>query len=134
MAFKLTCKPCSYKRISQYFKKSSHKGIDLVNSKGTKIRAAAAGTVVAAGWSPWDSKNRSYGYQVAIYHGNGNYTNYAHMNKKLKVKVGKKVKSGTVIGLMDSTGNSTGVHLHFEVHKGKKWNRVDPLPYIKKIK
>ena len=73
--------------------------------------------------------DKSYGNMVAIYHGNGNYTNYAHLSK-IKVRAGQKVKAGQLIGLCGSTGRSTGPHLHFEVHLGRKWNRVDPKPYI----
>lgn len=126
MAFKFSCKPCTYTKISQKYSYSRHRGIDLVNKKGTAIYAVASGTVVASSYGAWD---KSYGKMVAIRHSNGTYTNYAHLNK-IRVKVGQKVSAGTRIGDMGTTGNSTGVHLHFEVHLGKKWNRVDPLPYI----
>lgn len=122
---KFECKPLkSWTRISQLFS-SRHKGIDLAAPKGTPIYAAADGKVVAAGDGVWDD---SYGLHVAIQHGS-DYTNYAHMSE-INVKAGQTVKAGQKIGEVGSTGNSTGNHLHFEVHDGKKWNRVNPKPYI----
>lgn len=123
----LTNKPIRIDRISQPFK-STHKGIDLVDKRGTKapVYATADGVVVAASNGAWDW---SYGNMVAIYHGSGNYTNHAHLSS-IKVKVGKKVKAGDLIGYQGSTGRSTGNHLHFEIHLGKKWDRVNPEPYL----
>jgi co-chaperonin GroES (HSP10) len=120
-------KPIKYKRISQYYKAKTHKGIDLAAPTGTSVYATCDGTVVAAKYGAWDS---SYGNMVAIYHGNGDYTNHAHLSK-IKVKVGQKVTAGQLIGLCGSTGHSTGPHVHFEVHKGRKWNRVNPWPYLR---
>lgn len=122
---KLKTKPMKWKRISQPFIAGKHRGIDLAAPTGTKVVAAQEGIVVAASYGAWD---KSYGNHVAIFH-NGGYTNYAHMSK-IKTRVGRKVKAGQVIGLCGSTGNSSGPHLHFEVHEGRKWNRVDPWPYI----
>lgn len=122
-------KPCVYTGISQPYKAGKHRGIDLVNHKTyakTPIRATAAGVVVAASTGAWD---KSYGRMVAIYHGNGNYTNHAHLSK-ISVKVGQKVTPGQQLGLMGTSGNSTGIHLHYEIHLGKKWNRVNPKPYM----
>lgn len=115
----------NWKRISQTYK-ARHKGMDFAAPTGTPVYAVADGKVVACSTGAWDW---SYGKMVAIYHGSGNYTNYAHLSK-IKVRLGQKVKAGQIIGLCGSTGNSTGPHLHFEVHKGKKWNRVNPKPYI----
>lgn len=132
MTLKLKSKPCQYTRISQPYKPGKHKGIDLVNHKTyakTPIVATADGVVVAASRGAWD---KSYGNMVALYHGNGNYTNYAHLSK-ISVKVGQKVTANQQLGLMGTTGNSTGIHLHYEVHNGKKWNRVDPEPYMDKV-
>ena len=121
---KLNRKPCSYTRISQKFS-SKHKGIDLVNVKGTPVYATYDGTVVAASYGAWDS---SYGNMVAIKHSWG-YTNHAHLSK-INVKNGAKVKAGTKIGEIGSTGNSTGNHLHFEVHIPNKWYRKNPENYF----
>lgn len=122
-------KPIKWQRVSQPFKADKHKGIDLAAPNGTPVYAVADGVVVAAGNSPWDSKG-SYGYEVAISHGDGVYTNYAHLKKgSICVAVGAKVKAGQKIALSNNTGTSSGPHLHFELHLGK-WNRVDPWPYI----
>ena len=129
MSLILKNKPCEYTGISQPYKPGKHRGIDLVNHKlysKTPIRATADGVVVAASKGAWD---KSYGNMVAVYHGDGNYTNHAHLSK-ISVKVGQKVKAGDLLGYMGTTGNSTGIHLHFEVHLGKKWNRVDPKPFM----
>ena len=126
MAFSLSNKPMAWKRISQPYKKNRHKGIDLAAPTGTPVYATANGTVVAASKGAW---HWSYGNMVAIYHGNGNYTNHAHLSK-IKVHTGQKVKAGQLIGYCGSTGRSTGPHLHFEIHLGRKWNRVNPKPYL----
>lgn len=96
-----------------------HKGIDIAGS-GT-IKAADNGRVVAAGW------DGDYGNAVTIDHGNGMQTVYGHM-RSIKVKVGDVVAQGQGIGVMGSTGDSTGVHLHFEVRvNGRPQN---PLRYL----
>lgn len=124
--FKLKCVPMKWKRISQPFRKGKHGGIDLAAPTGTPVYATQDGTIVSAKYGGWD---KSYGRMVAIYHGHGTYTNHAHLSK-IKVKVGQKVKAGTLIGLCGSSGNSSGPHLHYEIHLGKKWNRIDPKPYL----
>jgi len=101
---------------------SKHKGIDLVSSNKT-IYAADNGTVTYSGWKS------GYGNCIVIDHGNGYETLYAHMSK-LYVTKGKKVAKGDKIGYMGNTGNSTGEHLHFEVHKGGK--AVNPLQFLNK--
>lgn len=117
--------PIKYKRISQKFT-ARHKGIDLAASKGTPIYAVAPGTVVVAGYGVWSN---SYGNHVVIKHDFG-FTNYAHLST-INVKKGQTVSAGQIVGACGSTGNSTGNHLHFEVHYKAKWNRVDPLPFFK---
>jgi murein DD-endopeptidase MepM/ murein hydrolase activator NlpD len=101
-----------------------HAGIDLAQPAGTKIHAAGAGTVVAAGWV-----YAGYGISVVIDHGNGFLTHYAHQSRTT-VQVGERVSAGQVIGYEGSTGDSTGPHLHFEVHKGL-WNQIDPAPWMR---
>ena len=85
-----------------------HTGLDIANSKGTPIKAAAAGVVTYAGYKG------SYGYMVVISHGNGVETYYAHCSR-LYVSAGDTVSQGAVIAAVGSTGNSTGPHLHLEV-------------------
>ena len=102
---------------------SSHTGIDMACPTGTPIRAAMSGTVVYAGWS------NVFGNYVIINHGNGYQTLYGHMSKII-AKKGQSVDSSTKIGLVGSTGYSTGPHLHFTVYKNGKL--VDPLTLLKK--
>jgi murein DD-endopeptidase MepM/ murein hydrolase activator NlpD len=86
-----------------------HNGIDLAAPTGTKIYAADGGKVVSAGWAG------SLGYTVKIDHGANRQTVYGHCSK-LFVKAGDKVYQGQHIANVGNTGNSTGSHLHFEVH------------------
>lgn len=87
-----------------------HNGLDFADSVGTPIYAAADGKIVGVG----DNRKYAYGKWVAIDHGNGLTTLYGHMSKQ-KVSKGQKVKQGELIGLMGSTGYSTGSHVHFTV-------------------
>ena len=100
---------------------SNHKGIDIAVAANTEIVAADGGKVSSAGY------NSGYGYYVKVYHGNGRYTMYAHLNGYYKDK-GMAVAKGEAIGLSGSTGVSTGPHLHFEVIENGV--NVDPLPYL----
>lgn len=89
---------------------SSHKGIDIGAAKGTKIKAAASGTVVTSSYG----YNGGYGNYVVISHGNGIETAYGHCSE-LYVKVGQKVSQGDVIAAVGNTGRSYGNHLHLEI-------------------
>ncbi|MDW5324504.1 M23 family metallopeptidase [Plantactinospora sp. KLBMP9567] len=101
-----------------------HAGIDLAMPADTPIQAAGAGTVVDAGWA-----FAGYGISVVVDHGNGWLTHYAHQSRTV-VSVGQRVKPGQVIGYEGATGDTTGPHLHFEVHNGL-WNQVDPAPWMR---
>jgi murein DD-endopeptidase MepM/ murein hydrolase activator NlpD len=98
-----------------------HEGLDIAGSSGTPIAAAAGGTVISAGWSG------GYGNLVVVDHGNGLSTAYGHMSS-IAVSSGQSVAQGTVLGGMGTTGNSTGVHLHFEVRVNG--SPTDPLGYL----
>lgn len=98
-----------------------HRGIDMAAPVGTPVQAVATGTVITA------KRDRSYGEFVVIDHHNGYRTLYAH-NSKLLVRAGDRVKVGQQIAKVGSTGQSTGPHLHFEIHRDGK--RVDPSPYL----
>ena len=110
-------------KISQRFT-WYHRAIDIANSIGTPILAADAGKVIVAGWPD----NVGYGNRVIIDHGNGFVTLYGHMSKVL-VDVGQTVQRGGTIGLIGSTGRSTGPHCHFEIRVSGKTQ--DPLTYLK---
>lgn len=97
--------------ISQGFR-FYHKAIDISNKGGGTVLAADSGQVVVAGWPD----NYGYGNRVMIDHGNGFVTLYAHM-ARIDVVANQTVKRGDSIGLMGSTGRSTGTHLHFEIRK-----------------
>jgi murein DD-endopeptidase MepM/ murein hydrolase activator NlpD len=98
------------KRIIRRFL-GSHKGVDLSAPKGTDIFAALDGQVVASGMQ------KQYGNFVAIDHGNGVVTLYAHCNRNF-VEAGEIVRRGQKIAEVGRTGNATGPHLHFELRKG----------------
>lgn len=86
-----------------------HPGVDLAGRLGDPVYAADAGTVVYAGWS-----TVGYGNLIVLDHGNGYQTYYAHLSAIL-VGCGQQVAKGATIGLVGSTGRSTGPHLHFEI-------------------
>jgi murein DD-endopeptidase MepM/ murein hydrolase activator NlpD len=98
-----------------------HEGIDIGCGYGSSNRAAAAGTVIYAGWMG------GYGNLVVVDHGNGLSTAYAHASSIL-VGVGQSVSQGQTVSLVGSTGNSSGPHLHFEVRVNG--TAVDPLGYL----
>jgi murein DD-endopeptidase MepM/ murein hydrolase activator NlpD len=118
-------------RITSYFGRrnlgmgtsSFHRGVDVAAPTGTPIVAARSGTVVFAGWS-----TSGYGYLVRIRHQGGDETWYGHHSSVL-VSVGESVRQGETIGLVGSTGISTGPHLHFELHEGG--SAVDPLGHLR---
>jgi murein DD-endopeptidase MepM/ murein hydrolase activator NlpD len=97
-----------------------HPGTDMV-SDNTAIMAADHGKTVFAGWKT------GYGNCIMIDHQNGFSTLYGHLSK-IAVKEGEMVQKGEKIGVMGTTGNSTGVHLHFEVRKGEA--QENPLHYL----
>lgn len=99
-----------------------HKGIDLRSAKGTPILAAADGTVLFAG------TGRGYGRIVKLGHAHGVETWYAHLDA-FRVGERDRVRQGERIGRVGTSGNSTGPHLHYEVHVNGQ--AVDPAPYLK---
>lgn len=107
-------------RIDPVYKSHKfHAGLDFAADMGTQVFATADGTVKFA------SKKSGYGNCVDIDHGYNYTTRYAHLSKIL-VPEGKSVKRGELIGLVGSTGKSTGPHLHYEVHfKDKPQNPVN---------
>lgn len=98
-----------------------HEGLDIAVEYGTPVRATASGTVSMAGWVG------GYGNLVEIDHGGGFVTRYGH-NSMLLVIQGQAVKTGDIISLAGSTGNSTGPHVHYEVRVNG--TATDPLLFL----
>lgn len=98
-----------------------HTGIDISSQRGHPIVASADGTVVRAGWV------NGYGRCVEVAHGLGLRTLYGHLDE-IRVFEGQHVLRGQAIGLVGTTGRSTGPHLHYEVRLDNR--PVNPLPYI----
>lgn len=109
-----------------------HWGIDYGGHADNTITAAAAGVVRHISNPPLSSKT-GFGRYIIITHPNGWETLYAHLSS-IVVKVGQKVTQGQRVGVKGTTGNSTGVHLHFEISKGRWSNKymhhVNPAHYI----
>lgn len=92
-------------------KKQNHTGIDIAAPKGTAVYASKGGKVTATSYS-----KTGYGKSITIDHGNRYTSKYAHLNT-IDVKKGATVSKGKKIGTVDSTGRSTGNHLHFEIRR-----------------
>ena len=104
---------------------TTHKGLDLAAPMLTPEYAAADGVVLKAGPAS------GFGLAVYILHDNGDVTVYGHMEKIL-VEAGQYVDAGDTIALVGSRGQSTGPHLHFEVHEGGvEGRRVDPMAWLR---
>ncbi|MBP5577459.1 MAG: M23 family metallopeptidase [Treponema sp.] len=107
-------------------RRSYHGGIDMACPKGTPIYSAKAGRVVSTGYS------NVYGNYVIVSHGQGYKTLYGHMTRILTSN-GAFVDTSTKIGLVGSTGASTGPHLHFTVYKnGKSINPTNVVNFAKR--
>lgn len=110
-----------------------HAGVDIAGPRDTPVYAAADGTVTRAECnSAYCDRDGSlsldgYGNVVDIDHGAGESTRYAHMSS-YTVQAGQTVTAGALIGYQGSTGNSTGVHLHFETRTNGA--AVDPMPFM----
>jgi murein DD-endopeptidase MepM/ murein hydrolase activator NlpD len=100
-----------------------HAGVDVPGAVGTPVRVSADGVVMFAGVA------HGYGNMVEVMHGGGLQTRYAHLSRIL-VSQGEPLLRGTVIGLMGSTGHSTGSHLHFEVRLDGR--PLDPFSFLGK--
>lgn len=112
---------------------STHHGMDFINDAGhaCDVIAVADGEVVYVqdGVPGYDDEVYTAGNFVRIKHESGVYSRYLHLvNGSVKVKVGQKVKAGTVLGTEGNTGYSMGTHLHFDINDGNGY--VDPLPYL----
>ncbi|MFG3577132.1 M23 family metallopeptidase [Micromonospora chersina] len=123
----------------------SHNGVDLAADKRTDIHAASAGRVLVARCDPdrsgkrdcdrdgWPGKG-GCGWFVDILHAGGYITRYCHMIERPRVVPGQSVEAGEVIGLSGTSGNSSGPHLHFEVHidsDRSSRGAVNPVPFMR---
>lgn len=99
-----------------------HSGVDLAVAEGTPVYAADNGKVIVA-----EDSGNGYGNYIILDHQNGFKTLYGH-NSELLVSVGDIVAKGDKIALSGNTGNSTGPHLHFEIHVNDE--KVDPQQYL----
>ncbi|MFC9681993.1 M23 family metallopeptidase [Streptomyces sp. NPDC056948] len=109
---------------------STHSGQDFAVPSGTQVVAAHGGTVVKAGGNG-AGDGPAYGNAVVIKHGNGTYSQYAHLSK-VTVNIGQIVKTGQEIAKSGSTGNSSGPHLHFEIRTTANYgSAVDPVKFLR---
>ncbi|MFJ2829225.1 M23 family metallopeptidase [Streptomyces sp. NPDC087263] len=109
---------------------STHSGQDFAVAAGTQVIAAHGGTVVKAGPNG-AGDGSAYGNAIVIKHGNGTYSQYAHLSR-INVKVGQVVTTGQRIALSGNTGNSSGPHLHFEIRTTANYgSAVDPVAFLR---
>ncbi len=106
-----------------YSPATNHYAIDIGGYLGDPLYASDNGVIVYSGWNDY-----GYGFMVVIDHGGGWQTLYAHMSE-IYFGCGASVFQGDVIGLMGSTGNSSGPHLHFEM-RHDEYGRVDPKLFL----
>src|SRR5579859_893245 len=140
--FKFDVWPSEFRTINQYFGANpqnyaqfglpGHEGIDFMALDGSKVFCVAPGTVFATHPEP---TGHNYGTHVRVNHVDNYQTVYGHL-KQLFVSVGQTVKAGDMLGLADSTGNSTGSHLHLTLKKldanylNWPFNITDPTPFV----
>lgn len=123
-----------------------HYGVDLGAPRGTEVRAAAGGVVITAECNAFAPDGSPYscdvdgspsiagcGWFVNIQHADGMQTRYCHFESAPLVTVGDRVEAGQVIGISGTSGNSSGPHLHFEVHAGEDQSNngaIDPIGWL----
>ena len=123
-----------------------HYGVDLGAPRGTEVRAAAGGVVITAECNAFAPDGSPYscdvdgspsilgcGWYVNIQHADGMQTRYCHFQSAPLVQVGQRVAAGELIGLSGTSGNSSGPHLHFEVHVGEDQSNngaIDPIAWL----
>ncbi len=118
--------PFGYRLHPIYGRRIHHNGIDYRGSRGTPVYAVSSGKVISAG------RNGGYGNEVRIQHSNMT-SQYAHLNK-IYVRRGQRVTKGTKIGVVGSTGNSTGPHLHFGLKQRGRWINPKRLKMVGALK
>jgi murein DD-endopeptidase MepM/ murein hydrolase activator NlpD len=119
-----------------------HDGVDLGAARNTPIRAAASGRVikvvcnVSAGTCDVDGSPSltGCGWYAEVLHAGNIVTRYCHMVRRPSVRVGQSVARGAILGYVGTSGNSSGPHLHFEVHTGNpatRANAINPIPFMR---
>ena len=108
---------------NDYSPETNHRGIDIAGSNGSPAYATDSGVIVYAGWNDY-----GYGNMIMIDHGNGWQSLYAHLFE-IDVFCSQSVGQGDLIGLIGSTGNSTGSHLHFELMH-TEYGKVNPWNFL----
>ncbi|MCH0565147.1 MULTISPECIES: M23 family metallopeptidase [unclassified Streptomyces] len=128
--------PVKHYRLSASFNQAGgmwshrHSGQDFAVPTGTNVVAAHGGTVVKAGGNG-AGDGPAYGNAIVIKHGNGTYSQYAHLSR-IDVKVGQVVTTGQHIALSGNTGNSSGPHLHFEIRKTPNYgSAINPVTFLR---
>jgi murein DD-endopeptidase MepM/ murein hydrolase activator NlpD len=126
----------------------THNGVDIAVRKGTQVHAAAAGIVIVAkcnahvGLVPYSCDRdggifvQGCGWYVDILHAGNVITRYCHQMVRPYVSVGQFLSAGEVIGLSGSSGNSSGPHVHFEVHLNRDASgqgAIDPVPFMNQV-
>ncbi|MFJ8543909.1 M23 family metallopeptidase [Streptomyces sp. NPDC093586] len=107
-----------------------HSGQDFAVPLGTNVMAAHGGVVVKAGGNG-AGDGPAYGNAIVIKHGNGTYSQYAHLSR-IDVRIGQVVTTGQHIALSGNTGNSSGPHLHFEIRTTPNYgSAVDPVAFLR---
>ncbi|GGN73784.1 peptidase [Streptomyces albiflavescens] len=107
-----------------------HSGQDYAVPQGTEVLAAHGGTVVKAGGNG-AGDGPAYGNAIVIKHGNGTYSQYAHLSR-IDVRIGQVVATGQHIALSGNTGNSSGPHLHFEIRTTPNYgSAIDPVAFLR---
>ncbi len=106
-----------------------HSGQDFAVPVGTPVSAAHSGVIVKAGPNG-GGDGPAYGNAIVISHGNGTYSQYAHLSQ-IDVHIGEHVKAGEHIALSGNTGNTTGPHLHFEIRSTPNYgSAVNPVTFL----
>ncbi|MFD2082192.1 M23 family metallopeptidase [Actinopolymorpha cephalotaxi] len=102
-----------------------HTGLDFASPLGTPVYAVGDGEIIGAGW---ESAYSAFGNRIQVRHEDGTVTWYCHLSR-IALRSGP-VRAGTLIGYVGSTGNSSGPHLHFEVHPAGG-TAIDPMPWLR---
>lgn len=131
------CRIENGKKTPHYWSNHTHKGVDQAAPTGTPVFAVVGGTITAAKWGAafgnhfvidQDALNDGTPQRIAGY-----WATYGHLSR-VDVKVGQKVAKGQQIGLVGTSGNVSGAHVHYEVRSKLDYSAglpVDPTPYLK---